>query len=80
MSKAEALLLRAHECEEDAALATTKQSKRRLKQIADGWRTVSKDQAWLDGEVTPMGNEQEFCSRSASIYVSALGADRAIKF
>jgi len=56
MATADAFRLRATECEEDAELARNEPLKRSLHRIAEGWRTVSETQAWLDGAVSPVEN------------------------
>ncbi len=54
MATADAFRLRATECEEDAVLTRNELRKRRLHCFAEGWRKVSENQAWLDGEVSPV--------------------------
>ena len=54
MATANAFRLRALECEEDAELTRNEPLKRRLQRFAEGWRKVSENQAWLDGEVSPI--------------------------
>ena len=54
MATADAFRLRAIECEEDAELTHNESLKRRLHRFAEGWRKVSENQAWLDGDVSPI--------------------------
>jgi hypothetical protein len=50
MGKAEELRQNAENCEELAKVATNEPQKKRLERMADGWQSVAKTQAWLDGE------------------------------
>jgi hypothetical protein len=54
MDTAEKLRERAEQCEQEAAAAATEQVKRRFERLADGWKTVSDAQAWLDGKIPPV--------------------------
>ena len=57
MTKTEQLLDRADKCVELAEVAKTSASQKRLKRLAEGWKTVAETQAWLDGENAQPGPE-----------------------
>ena len=50
MQKAEELRDRADNCAELAKAAESEPQKKRFKRMAEGWKTVAENQAWLDGE------------------------------
>jgi len=53
MTKTQQLLERADNCVELAEMARDPASQKRLKRMAEGWKTVAVTQAWLDGEDSP---------------------------
>ena len=58
MKKAEELRHHAENCAELAQAATSAPSKKRFERMAEGWKTVADNQAWLDGEdgsASPLG-------------------------
>ena len=50
MGKAEQLRQNAENCEELAKATENEPAKKRYERMADGWQSVAKTQAWLDGE------------------------------
>jgi len=50
MKKAEELRHHAENCAELAQAATSEPNKKRFQRMAEGWKTVADNQAWLDGE------------------------------
>jgi hypothetical protein len=50
MKKAEELRHHAENCAELARAAAREPEKKRFKRMAEGWKTVADNQAWLDGE------------------------------
>ncbi len=50
MKKAEELRHHAENCAELAQAATSEPNKKRFERMAEGWKTVANNQAWLDGE------------------------------
>jgi len=50
MNKVEELRNRAETCAELAQAATNEPKKKRFERMAEGWKTVADNQAWLDGE------------------------------
>jgi hypothetical protein len=50
MKKAEELRNHAENCAELAQAATSAPNKKRFERMAEGWKTVADNQAWLDGE------------------------------
>ncbi len=50
MQKAEELRNHAENCAELAQAAESDPKKKRFERMAEGWKTVAENQAWLDGE------------------------------
>ncbi len=50
MKKAEELRHHAENCAELAQAAKSAPNKKRFERMAEGWKTVADNQAWLDGE------------------------------
>ena len=50
MKKAEELRHHAENCAELAQAAAREPEKKRFERMAEGWKTVADNQAWLDGE------------------------------
>ena len=50
MKKTEEFENRAENCTELAKSAEGEPKKKRFERMAEGWKTVAKNQAWLDGE------------------------------
>jgi hypothetical protein len=50
MKRAEELRLHAENCAELAEAAKSAPNKKRFERMAEGWKTVADNQAWLDGE------------------------------
>ena len=50
MKKAEDLRHHAQNCVEMAQAAKSGPDKKRFERMAEGWKTVAENQAWLDGE------------------------------
>jgi hypothetical protein len=50
MNNAEELRNRAENCAELARAAAREPEKKRFKRMAEGWKTVADNQAWLDGD------------------------------
>jgi len=50
MKKAEELRHHAENCAELAQAATSEPNRKRFQRMAEGWKTVADNQAWLDGD------------------------------
>jgi hypothetical protein len=50
MNQTEELKNRAENCAELAQTAESEPKKKRFERMAEGWKTVAENQAWLDGE------------------------------
>jgi hypothetical protein len=50
MQKTEELKDRAENCAELAKTAESEPKKKRFERMAEGWKAVAENQAWLDGE------------------------------
>src|SRR3954468_187664 len=44
---------RAHQCEDSAVEAKDEPTRLRFERLAEGWKSVSQSQSWLDGEISP---------------------------
>jgi hypothetical protein len=54
MTKTEQLLRRSEICGELAETAEDAPLKKRFERLAQGWKSLAKTQAWLDGEPQPL--------------------------
>jgi hypothetical protein len=55
MSKADELRKIADNCQELAQASEESPKKKRLERLADGWKKLAQNQAWLDGDPDPQG-------------------------
>jgi hypothetical protein len=55
LSKSDELKKIANNCVEMAEAAKDIPQKKRFERLADGWKTLAKSQAWLDGETDDPG-------------------------
>jgi flagellar capping protein FliD len=54
MKQSQHLLDNAVTCSQLAKRSTDKQTKTRFKRMEEAWRSLAREQDWLDGEITPI--------------------------